>query len=84
MPLVEKMSNESELRAAIAHLNWVIQRNPLAAKDLGSRRQAVQTELNNLLLSQEGYEVVKVADVQKAAYAAGHAAAKAEMEDALK
>lgn len=78
MPLVEKVASEAELKALIARLSWMIERNPAMTKDLNSRREAAQRELNGLLLSQPGYEVVKTADVEaakKAAYDAGYLAA---------
>ena len=86
MPLVEKTMSEQELRDQIARLELLIKRNPVTAKDQGIRLQAAKDELNKLLLSQSGYSVTKDADVaaqiataRREGYAAGHAAAQAEM-----
>ena len=79
MPLVEKVASEAELRAYMARLQLVIERNPATAKDQCGRLEAARRELNNLLLSQPGYEVVNIVDNQaklKAAYDAGYAAGR--------
>lgn len=81
MPLVEKVATEPELRAQIDRLNRLMRANPAMVRDLSARRDAAQKELNNLLLAQPGYEIVKTADVEaakKAAYDAGFAAAKTD------
>lgn len=85
MPIIEKESTEQELRDQIARLDYLIGRNPATAKDMIFRKFAVQRELNNLLLSKDGYEVVKTADIETRvieSYVAGYAAAKAEKEQA--
>jgi hypothetical protein len=87
MPLVETVNTEQYLREQIARLRVLIQRNPMTERDQTMRLNAAQQELNNLLLSQPGYEVTKtsaVDDARAEGYAAGHAAAKAEIDAALK
>jgi hypothetical protein len=60
MPIIEKEATEEELRARIARLDDVMARNPIMVKALSQQKQDAQRELNLLLLSQPGYEVVKV------------------------
>lgn len=82
MPIIEKVATEAELRDQILRLDAVMTRNPTMTKDLSHRKQAVQRELNLLLLSQPGYVVVNREAIEahcqaarEAGYATGYAQA---------
>ena len=86
MPIVEKPLTEPELRAQIARLQTLIKNNPATAADQTRRLSEVQKELNNLLLAQGGYSIVKDVDVEArvaAAHKEGHAAGIAEAAAAV-